>query len=437
MAEVRVFIVISIIFFTMLMLAAPVECDVQSEKDYVLVDSKPSLPLTVDGVEAFPPIKVRLGSEVCVSKTTLYVDVDRRYVFDKWSSGEFSRCVRASENITAYYVEEVLVQVYSREVREYFRSFWVKVGELVKLKVEPIHYVSGDTRYVFEEWSDGEMPLSPENIIAAVKPVRVQVKWVKQYLLTLTSSERVNGSGWYREGSTAIISAPEFVDNGDTRKIFEKWVSVGLYPAIINNPKSPTTHVTVNAPYQITPVYQEFFLVEVHGLGGLIDRRWVEKGGLYNVEVKNVIEVVPGEVRYVFRGWSDKSIPQIPSIQIEVDKPLKLEALYEKQYYIKVYSDYGSVGEGWYKENSTAIVRVSETPQTILFMKRVLKGWGSDADAAEINGGVAIVRNINKPVKLSVVYGLEVDYLILIIFSGVVGFLIFIGLWRKEKGKFV
>ena len=404
-----------------------------------IVDSKPRLPLIIDGIEASElPVKVSEGSEVCVKWTVKYIDIDRRYVFEKWSNGERSTCIKpkANETVTAYYRDEVLVQIYSGDVDEYSRSFWIESGSIVELEVEPLKYVGQDVRYVFKEWSSGETPFSPRNRIVAVKPLRIEVKWVKEYLLTLTSNLNVklNGSGWYREGSTAIISAPERIELGDRLLVFDKWVSVGSYPVLISNPSSSTTMISVNSPYIIMPVYRELFLVEVRGVeGGLIDRRWVEKGELYKIDLKNVVEVVPGEVRYVFRGWRDPSIPQTPSLQIEVQEPLRLEALYEKQYYVKVNSEYGSFGGGWYTENSTALVRAPETPQTILFMKRVLNGWSGDIANLRINGGTVLIDKVRRPITLTAVYSIEVDYPALGIFLALVSILAYIGLRPRKK----
>jgi len=408
-------------------------------EDYVLVDSKPRLPLIVNGRDVSElPVKAPPGSEVCVQKTTAYVDVDRRYVFKGWSSGENSTCIRVGvkETVTAYYVEEVLVQIYSRDVKRYSNSFWVRVGELVELKVDPVYYVGQDTRYVFEEWSGGEKPFSPNNTIVAVRPVKVEVKWVKEYFLRLVPIDgvKVNGSGWYREGSLAVISAPEEVNDGVRKLVFDGWISIGPYPVMISNPRSHVTAVVVNAPYWIMPIYNEFYLVEVYGLGGMLeDRRWVGKGELYKVNLKSIIEVVPGEVRYVFKGWRNPELPQSPSIQIEVNKPMVLEALYEKQFHVAVYSDYGSSGGGWYPENSTAIIRAPETPQTILFMKRVLSGWSGDVYNAEIDGGMVVLKSIKQPLKLYAVYSIQPDYPMLAIFFGIISVLLFIGLRKKEK----
>lgn len=411
---------------------------------YANVDSKPRLPLIVDGVEfSDPPVRVAEGSEVCVKWAVKYLDVDRRYVFEKWSNGETSTCIkpRAGENVTAYYVEEVLVQIYSGDVPKYSRSFWTPSGSVLEIEVEPVEYVGEGVRYVFKEWSSGEMFSSPRNRVAVVKPLRIEVKWVKEYLLTLSSqlNIKLNGSGWYREGAVAVISAPERLEFGDRLLLFDKWVSAGPNPVLIGNPSSTVTAITVNAPYIITPVYRELFLVEVKGVeGGLVDRRWVERGELYKIDLKSVVEVVPGEVRYVFKGWRDSNIPKTPSLQIEVNGPVKLEALYERQYYVKVQSDYGSVGGGWYPENSTAIVKVPETPQTILFMKRVLSGWSGDVAGLRINGGTAIVDVVRRPITLTAIYSLELDYPVLAIFLGLVAILSYIGLKpRKKKELYV
>jgi hypothetical protein len=258
------------------------------------------------------------------------------------------------------------------------------------------------------------------------------------YLLTLTSSHKVlvNGSGYYKYGSVAVISAPEEVLIESARKlVFDRWVSIGPIPALIPNEKSSTTTVRIEAPYIIKAEYEEMYYVEVLGLGGeTVVKKWFRAGDTVQVSVKPVIEVVQNEVRYVFKGWSDPSLPQIPSLTLSVDKPLRVQAVYEKQYRVEAASEYGVSGTGWYPENSTAILKAPASPRTMLLLKTVFNGWTGDLSNSVDRGDTLIVR-VDKPVRVMAVYSIEPDYISIAVLGGVITVITAVGLRKTEKKK--
>lgn len=410
-------------------------------EDYSIVNSWPRLPLLVNGVEVPShelPLNVPPNSTVCVPRKIVYTDIDRRYVFKQWSDGGKDLCAQTPVNgtLTAIYGEEVLVQVFS-DVEKYSMSIWVKAGTRLNLTVDPVVYGEPGVRYVFRGWSGGERPFDPENYIAAVNPVRLQINWEKQYHLTLTSSfpqVKVNGTGWYRAGDLAVIAAPKEIMLDDRRKlVFDEWVSVGPIPVIINNPSAPVTSLIMDAPHQIQAKYSEYFLVEIHGVEDeIIYRAWIKKGEPIQVNVGNIIEVIPHEMRYVFRGWNESTVPQLPSFTINVDKPLIIKSLYEKQYYVRVVSEYGGIGEGWYPENSTALIQAPSTPQTVLFLKRVFKGW--EGSVKSNSSDSRLLLKVDKPLNLRASYILEIDLPSLLVVIGVASALTIVGL-HGFKGK--
>jgi len=419
-------------------LAAP------EEEDYGYIASEPEYPLLLRGIYVDGehvrvkslPVNVEAGSTVCVAPA-IYTDIDRRYAFRGWDDGLGNPCraVSANATYTAVYVEQVLVQVFS-ELREYSRSFWVDVGEMVNLTVPEIVEKEG-VQYRFVEWSGGERPWSPTNHLVAVKPVRVELKWEPRYLLALTSSHGVlvNGSGYYGFGSIAVISAPDEVVLEPGRKlVFERWVSVGPIPAIIPNEGSSTTTLRVEGPYIIKAVYSEMYYVEVLGVAGeTVVKRWAKAGEVVQVSVKPVVEVIKNEVRYVFRGWSEPSLPQIPSFTVSVEKPLIVKAIYEREYMVEAVGEYGISGGGWYPENSTAILKVPATPRTMLLLKTVFNGWAGDLEDT-VRRGETLIVYVRRPVKIKAMYSIEPDYISIAVLVGVIAVLAAAGL-RGGKRK--
>jgi len=163
-------------------------------------------------------------------------------------------------------------------------------------------------------------------------------------------------------------------------------------------------------------------------------KKWFKAGDTVQVSVKPVIEVVQKEVRYVFKGWSDPSIPQIPSLTISVDKPLRIQAIYEKQYMVEAVGEYGVSGAGWYPENSTAILRAPRSPRAMLLLKTVFNGWAGDAGNSVDRGDTLIVR-VDRPIRVVAVYGIEPDYISIAVLGGIVTVLAAVGLRKTEKKK--
>jgi hypothetical protein len=436
-----------IIMLLLLMLLSIQACmAAQGGGGYGLVTSSPDYPLLAKGVQVNGgqvrpralPISVEAGSMVCVP-TAVYIDVDRRYVFRGWDDGLASPCRAVSANATyiAEYGEQVLIQVFS-DLREYSRSIWADAGEIINLTA-PEAVEGNGVRYAFLEWSGGEEPWSPRNHIVAVKPARIELRFEPMYLLTLTSSHgvAVNGSGYYRHGSMAVISAPEEVLLEPGRKlVFERWASIGPIPAIIPSERSSVTAIRVEAPYTIKAEYAEMYYVEALGLGGeVLARGWFRPGDAIQVSARPVVEAVPGEVRYVFKGWSDPSLPQAPSITISAERPMRIHAIYERQYRVEAAGEYGVSGSGWYPENSTAVIRAPATPQAALLIKRVFRGWAGDLDTVLDNRGDTLVLKVVRPVRIMAVYATEPDYISSIIVAGIITALAALGLRGVERRK--
>jgi len=101
------------------------------------------------------------------------------------------------------------------------------------------------------------------------------------------------------------------------------------------------------------------------------------KGSLHTITAPEFVPLGEGE-RLLFSEWNDgnKSL----SRSIRVMGPASFVAMFKKQYYLTVISDYGSpTGSGWYDDGATAMVSLksgevpSEFPYANLFV-----GWSED-----------------------------------------------------------
>jgi len=393
---------------------------VYSEEEYI-VSVNYLVPLTVNGVEAQPPVKVSPRDIVCVKELIVYIHQSKRLAFRGWSDGVLDQCRIVKGNLTAIYDMEVLLQVYA-EPRNLRKSEWVKVGTLVKLDYPEYFYEDG-VRYVFESWSGGETPFQPNNVIYITEPTRLEAFYVKEYLITAVGAN-INGTGWYREGETAVLATPPVIYvSPQERLVFSRWESVGSKPVLLANPNSPTTTLQVKGPYILKALYDKQYWVEVTSPKGVVYKGWVREGDTLRISVDQTINLEEG-VRLRFARWSWDEIPPVPEITLQIHQPINLTAYYIKQYYVKVDSQYGASGGGWYDEGSLAVIRANPQPPTNILINRVLVGYSGDCgEMCEAPNGLLKI-NVDSPKTIRAVYTTEPNLLTIGIITGIGGALV-------------
>lgn len=199
-------------------------------QEFAVVISEAPIALVIDGLQADSGrTSVGPGAQVCVPAATTYSAVAERWVFQGWSKGAegSNLCAIASTSgvYRARYSHEVLVSIAS-SLPEFRRADWVTVGAVVDVQV-PLEVGGGPgVRYRFSRWSGGETPFSASNRIAALAPTVLEVTWSREYLLQVGGPEGADipGSGWYAEGATVLLNAPELIALDSTRRrVFTKW----------------------------------------------------------------------------------------------------------------------------------------------------------------------------------------------------------------------
>jgi hypothetical protein len=374
----------------------------------------------VNGEERSLPTRVAPGDLVCAPEAS-YLDEGVRIVFGGWEGLGRDPCVRAYGNLTAAYTREYLVHVYS-EPPALRRSMWVSEGTVLTLDYPETYVESEGVRWVFQHWSGGEKPFQPSNRIYVARPARLEAHYVREFRVAAlaTHGVRVNGSGWYREGAIAVVAAPRevYVDEG-TRLVLAEWVTAGSVPAIVMPQTSPGVAVLeVRGPHVVMARYRFEHLVTATGPQGVIFSGWVGEGEELKLTTPEYIELGQG-ARLRFEGWSGAEGAGSRELSIRVTAPLRIEAIYVRQYLLSVTSPVGAGGAGWYDEGSTAMVTVPENPSTNVFVKRRLNGFSGDCGECRHNGGrMALV--MDRPRSVAAVYVYEPDLLNLGILAGTV-----------------
>ena len=204
------------------------------------------------------------------------------------------------------------------------------------------------------------------------------------YKLSVVSSfGNTQGSGYYYSGTNVTFSvSPSYVQTEDARATFISWSSANGYsgtknPAYVVMPKSSVEeYANWKVEYKVK-VYDNF--------GKLIKEDWVLNGSSYTVSVDDCIAFNNG-TRLKFPYWKgDVSGSQNPTT-ITVSSPKVITAVYVRQYYLKLLTNYSSaIGEGWYDEGSSASPSVKESLVYLSSNIRVLfKGWNCSLPLAVV-----------------------------------------------------
>ena len=202
------------------------------------------------------------------------------------------------------------------------------------------------------------------------------------------------------EGATVCAPPVQYVDV-DTRLRFVGWNWTIRDPCI-----------TLKGIKALMAVYRAEYLVVIDSeLEALRRSLWVEEG--------TVLELVAPQLHYESEGvrlrfvrWSVGENPFNASNRIYVSRPLRIEAVYVREYYVLGVSPYTAVnGSGWYRAGQTVLLSAPTEIQLSEGVRLVLMGWetiGSvPAIVSRVVSNVAVLE-VRGPHVIRPVY--EVQY---------------------------
>ena len=225
------------------------------------------------------------------------------------------------------------------------------------------------------------------NIIEVKESTLIAFVYKTEYLVNVVSEYgETRGSGWYTAGSEAVIEvipAVVTVDEG-VRQLFSGWI--GTFEL-----EDPSVAVKVMQPINLHAVWQRQYLVNVVSeYSEVIGAGWYDEGTTANIRLKDSIVEHQAEkgVRFIFSGWIGDVKSGEPQVSFAVDRPKSIAAEWRRQYLLTLLIEpedaTGYSGDGWYDENTDAIIRVDNTvvqldPETRL----VFTGWVGSVTADE------------------------------------------------------
>ena len=181
--------------------------------------------------------------------------------------------------------------------------------------------------------------------------------WSLGYSLNIASQySNLSGSYEYAAYTPVSISAPEYMYiNGSARAHFLGWIGngIGSYTG-----QSANATVEIDGNITETAKWELQYLINVSSqYGTATGSGWYPAGSIVNFSISK--SIIPANIseRFAFSGWSTGE--KNTNGGLIVNSAENIEALWEKEFFLNLTSDYGNViGSGWYPENSTANISV-------------------------------------------------------------------------------
>jgi hypothetical protein len=254
--------------------------------------------------------------------------------------------------------------------------FWVPDG-LHSMVVPEIVDTGKGTRYVFTRWNDGDSSTS-----RVVSSGAYTADYDEEHQLDVISAYgETQGSGWYKDGTWADFTVPDYIASPDTRHYFTGWS--GDYTG-----DTPSGSVLMDGPGAVTANWQDEYLLTLNSeYGKVTGAGWYPGGNSAGFSVTDSVETP--DIRHYFTGWSGDYTGNSPSASLTMTGPKVVNAGWRDEYLLTLNSAYGRpTGAGWYREGETASVSVA--PVQGFLVRRVFTGWSGDVTNTSVGASLTM-----------------------------------------------
>ena len=243
------------------------------------------------------------------------------------------------------------------------------LGDSHTVAVKETEIESGLTRHEFQRWSDGSP--TPTIIIEPDADMAVSAEYATFHYLDIRVDPEdlveIGGSGWYREGESRTLTAPEVEGYG-----FLHWNLDDGYLG------TRTLILEIDRPIQLAAEYQ--LIVNDVTLRSIprVATLWIDGSRIDPDSQPASYEWLPNEThtisaeeivggsstRYRFRKWMDGSTSLTRSIRAATD--LVLEAIYDTEHTLGIDTTPSGLveieGSGWYREDTRVDLTAPNVP---------------------------------------------------------------------------
>ena len=183
--------------------------------------------------------------------------------------------------------------------------------------------------------------------------------WSSNYRLTVASKyANISSVASYQAFTKAALYAPRVTYlNGTARAIFNGWSGTGL-----GSYTGPNSNVSISVDGNVTETaqWQLQYYVNVSSQEANLTEAgsgWYNDGAPISYGIDRNVTYENSTARFVFRNWSNGNNKLNGTMH--VTSPLNLTAVWTKEYFVNVSSNYSNVtGKGWYPEHSIVKIAV-------------------------------------------------------------------------------
>ncbi len=346
--------------------------------------------------------------------------ITTRFRFDHWSGMGINNAFDASTQIlvdapktaTAEFVKQFRFVVVSEHgtpeppVDEY----WYDSGVSVTASVTSPADESGGTRYRVSGWiGSGDVPVSGSTTtvsFAISQPSSITWTWIRQYKLTVASGHGSPspsvGDHWYDEGVviTASVVSPTDESSGMRFRCLG-WFGTG---SVVDRGYDESALFTMTAPSSVEWIWTRQYYLTIStdpmGLDEPTGEGWYDEGANAPISVAPLTGGDGVTTRYRFDMWTGAGVVQAAeaSTTITVDSPKSAQAVFVKQFYLTMSTNFGDVTpkSGWYDAGSTISIEAF-APTVIEGKGYVWHGWtgtGHGAYSGASNPAEVVISDV-------------------------------------------
>jgi hypothetical protein len=190
----------------------------------------------------------------------------------------------------------------------------------------------------------------------------------------------------------------QYAEDAWERYVFTGWRTRGSGQTLSTSTSltlKPTGHTDFIAVYDVE------YRVVVEYLNSTILDGWIRRGGRVLVNATEVIYLSTDE-RLVFVGWRGAINSTSVRLELVVESPIRLYAVYRREFLVDVVSDYGEPSvSGWWPEGS--LLNITINPSVVYLSedaRMVLSGFNGSHPALTPH----LLINLTEPVHLSAVW---------------------------------
>jgi hypothetical protein len=281
-------------------------------------------------------------------------------------------------------------------------------GTNVNLTAPGYVNISSTTRYRFSYWDvDG----TPRGV--GVNPITIQMTsnhtatahYSLQYYLTVYSAygSPTPSTDWFDSGTYITASVASTVPGlTGTQYVCTGWSGTGSVPS---SGSGSSVAFTITAPSSITWAWKtQYYLTVLSPYGTIGGQGWYDSGTSAYATVSPLTVSGVSGTQYVFNHWNgDATGSTSPSNAIAMNGPKTAIAVWKTQYYLTVYSAYGSPSpsSGWFDSGTPINASVTSPYPGATGVRYVCTGWSGTGSVPSSGSGSSVAFTITAPSSIT------------------------------------